>query len=357
MHICPKIRLFASESKINGVVDLIDAGRPVIGIPMGDPAGIGPEIVVKALCGKSLYAMCKPIVIGNIDVLQRIDRVVGSGLEFHSVDGPEEGTYEPGVMDVISLPNINASALEYGKVQAEAGKAAFDYIVKATELAVSRRVDAIATTPINKEAIKAANVEFIGHTEMLAALTDTPDPLTMFQVNNMRVFFLSRHVSLRKACDLIKKERIAGYLVRCDEALKKLGLERRRIAVAGLNPHNGEHGLFGDEEVTEVEPAVIQAQKTGVDAVGPVPADSVFAQALKGKYDAVLSLYHDQGHIATKTVDFERTISLTIGMPFLRTSVDHGTAFDIAGKGCASAVSMEEAIKLAAEYAFKYNKK
>lgn len=324
--------------------------RPVIGIPIGDPAGIGPEIVLKALKNERLYGICRPIVIGDYNVLKAIDSIAGTGLDFNIVSQPEQGRYIPGIVDLISLDNVNMDELEYGKVQAQAGKAAYQYIVKTVELASAGKVDAIATTPINKEAIRAANINFIGHTEMLASLTNTVDPLTMFQVFNLRVFFLTRHVSLRKACDLVKKDRLVDYIIRCEDALKRLGVKRGLIAVAGLNPHNGEHGLFGDEEVNEIEPAVVEARKKGANVIGPIPADSVFAQALKGKYDAVLSLYHDQGHIATKTVDFERTISLTIGLPFLRTSVDHGTAFDIAGKGVASSVSMEEAIRLAAEY-------
>jgi len=330
--------------------------RPVIGIPIGDPAGIGPEIVVKALMNRDLYDLCKPVVIGDVNVLKRIDAVVKSGLEFNVISEPEQGKFRRGCIDLISLDNVDIDSLEYGKVQAQAGRAAYEYIVESARLAGSGKITAVATTAINKEAIKAANINFIGHTEMYAHLTNTHDPLTMFQVYNMRVFFLTRHVSLRKACDLVTKERLVDYLVRRDAALRKLGLERRLIAVAGLNPHNGEHGLFGDEEVKEIEPAIKEAAAKGIDVVGPIPADSVFAQALKGRYDAVLSLYHDQGHIATKTVDFERTISLTIGMPFLRTSVDHGTAFDIAGKGVASAVSMEEAIRLAALYGPKYGK-
>ena len=328
--------------------------RPLIGIPMGDPAGIGPEIVLKALKNKKLYDICRPLVIGDTSVLAKAGLIVESGCEPNAVDEPRKGKYTAGTIDVVSLDNIDAKRLEYGKVQAEAGKAAFEYIRRATELAMSGSLTAIATTPINKEAIKAANVNFIGHTEMLAGLTGTNDPLTMFQVYNMRVFFLSRHVSLRKACDIVTKDRLLDYIIRCDAALKKLGIANGTLAVAGLNPHNGEHGLFGDEEGREVEPAIKEAQEKGIPVLGPVPADSVFYLALKGRYDAVLSLYHDQGHIATKTVDFERTISLTIGMPFLRTSVDHGTAFDIAGKGIASAVSMEEAIRLAAEYGPMY---
>lgn len=330
--------------------------RPLIGIPMGDPAGIGPEIALKALAGGRPYDFCRPVIIGEMNVLKTMESVVGTGCAFNKVVRPEEGVFSPGTVDVISLDNPALSGLEPGKVHAEAGKAAYAYIAASTKLALSGGLAAIATTPINKEAIKAAGISAIGHTEMLAELTGTEDPLTMFQVRNMRVFFLSRHVSLRKACDVVKKERLLDYIIRCDAAVRMLGLKDSVMAVAGLNPHNGEHGLFGDEEGAEIEPAIAEARARGVNVVGPVPADSVFHQALTGKYGAVLSLYHDQGHIATKTVDFERTISLTIGMPFLRTSVDHGTAFDIAGRGIASSVSMEEAIRLAAEYAPVYRK-
>jgi 4-hydroxythreonine-4-phosphate dehydrogenase len=330
--------------------------RPIIGIPLGDPAGIGPEIVIKALQNQELYRICKPLVIGNLHILKQINGIIHSGLDFQVIPGPEQGEYRFGRIDLISLPNINPAPIRSGAVQAEAGRAAYEFIVKATALANTGQIAALATTPINKEAIKAAGIDFIGHTEMLADLTHTRDPLTMFQVHNMRVFFLTRHVSLRKACDLVTRERLLEYIGRCLNALKTLGIENGLLAVAGLNPHNGEHGLFGDEEVREVEPAIQAARGKGWNVVGPVPGDSVFYQALKGKYDAVLSLYHDQGHIATKTVDFERTISLTIGMPFLRTSVDHGTAFDIAGQGIANSVSMEEAIRLAAEYSGVYGR-
>ena len=212
----------------------------------------------------------------------------------------------------------------------------------------------MATTPINKESLRAAGVPHIGHTEILAALTGTDDPLTLFETNGLRVFFLTRHVSLRQACDLVTRERVARMIVRCCKALKQLGILQGSLAVAGLNPHSGEHGLFGDEEMTAVAPAVAECQAAGWPAVGPIGADSVFHQARIGRYAAVLSLYHDQGHIATKTLDFERTISLTLGLPFLRTSVDHGTALDIAGKGLASEVSMLEAVRLAAHYAPLY---
>ncbi|MBN1623300.1 MAG: 4-hydroxythreonine-4-phosphate dehydrogenase PdxA [Clostridia bacterium] len=330
--------------------------KPVIGIPMGDPAGIGPEIVVKALTEGSVFDICIPVVIGDASVLKQIRDIIGAKVKIRPIGSADEAGGTPGVIDVIDMANIDASELVYGVVDSRAGKAAYEYIEKTAGMARDGEIDAVATTPINKESIKAAKVDFIGHTEMFAHLSGTDDPLTMFQVMNMRVFFLSRHLSLRAACDAVKKDKIKEYIVRCLDSLVRLGVSRPLLAVAGLNPHNGEHGLFGSEEVNEISPAVEECIADGLNVTGPVPGDSVFALALKGKYDGVLSMYHDQGHIATKTVDFERTISLTIGMPYLRTSVDHGTAFDIAGKGIASEVSMTEAIRLAALYAPLYGR-
>lgn len=327
----------------------------IIGIPMGDPSGIGPEIIIKTLADKETYEISRPVIVGDACVLEQMNALLGAGLKVNRITSPCDGQYEFGTVDVIDLKNVDLSELKFGQVQAASGKAAFEYIKKACELAMLGEIAVMATTPINKESVKAGNVGFIGHTEMLAQLSGTEDPLTMFQVHDLRVFFLSRHVSLANACGLVKKDKIVSYLKKCDVALTQLGIGGRRlIAVAGLNPHNGEHGLFGDDESREIEPAVAEAVAAGINATGPVSADSVFSQALHGKFDAVLSLYHDQGHIATKTLDFEKTISLTIGMPFLRTSVDHGTAFDIAGKGVASAVSMKEAIRIAAQYGPTY---
>lgn len=321
-----------------------------IAIPMGDPAGVGPEIVVKTAVSKEILDLCDLVVIGDKKVLEKATEICQVDLKIHTIKNVEEGKYEKGILNVIDLENVDMSTLEYGQIQGMCGKAAFEYIKKCVELAMEHKVDAIATTPINKESLKAGNVNYIGHTEILGDLSNSRDPLTMFEVDNMRVFFLTRHMSLRKACDAITKERVLEYIERCTKALKQLGVSGK-MAVAGLNPHSGEHGLFGDEEVKEITPAIEEAQKLGYDVVGPVGADSVFHQALQGRYAAVLSLYHDQGHIATKTYDFERTIAITLDMPFLRTSVDHGTAFDIAGKGIVSAVSMIEAVKLAAKYA------
>lgn len=328
--------------------------RAIIAIPMGDPAGIGPEITAKALANKEIYDMCKPIVIGDAAVFAKAIEIVEKELTVNVVDSPAMGTYKYGTVDLIDLHNINIDELRYGEVQAQCGKAAFEYIKTAVDLAKQSEVKALATTPINKESLKAAEVPYIGHTEMLEDLTNTKDPLTMFEVKSLRIFFLTRHLSLKDAIGQMTKERVRDYLNRCDKALQRLGLDSRRIAVAGLNPHSGEGGLFGMEEVNEIKPGIEAAVEDGIDAVGPVPADSVFFQALNGKFDAVLSLYHDQGHIAAKMTDFHRTISITNGLPFLRTSVDHGTAFDIAGKNIASSVSMEECIKLAAQYGPKF---
>lgn len=330
--------------------------KPIIGIPIGDPAGIGPEIVVKALNSEDVYKVSNPIVIGEKDTIKQAMKICEIDLEINQIENPAQGKFTKGTIDLINLDNVNIEELEIGKVQKMAGKAAFEYIEKAVELALKKEIHAIATTPINKESLRAADIPYIGHTEILEDLTDSHNPLTMFQVRNLRVFFLTRHVSLREACDLVTEENVYDFIIRCIDALEILGVKNPKIAVAGLNPHSGEHGLFGDEEVKEIQPAVKRAQEKGIDVVGPISADSVFYFGLKGNYDAVLSLYHDQGHIATKMVDFERTISITNNLPFLRTSVDHGTAFDIAGTGKASAVSMVEAIRLAAEYAPYFNK-
>lgn len=324
--------------------------KPVIGVPMGDPAGVGAEITVKALLDKKVTDVARVIVVGAKGMMEQAIRVCKAKARIHTVEAPASAVDDEGVINLMDLNNVDMTKLKMGKVQAMCGQAAFDYIKKCVELAMAHKIDAIATTPINKESLRAAGIRYIGHTEILGGLSNSRDPLTMFEVDGMRVFFLTRHMSLRDACDAVTKERVLEYICRCTKALKQLGVAGK-MAVAGLNPHSGEHGLFGWEEVREIAPAVEEAQRKGYDVVGPIGPDSVFHQALQGRYQAVLSLYHDQGHIATKTYDFERTIAVTLDMPFLRTSVDHGTAFDIAGKGIVSAVSMVEAIRLAAKYA------
>lgn len=330
--------------------------KPIIAIPMGDPAGIGPEIVVKALVNKEVLKVADCVVIGDRKILEDAIRFTGVNLNIKVIQKAEEGEYSEGILNLIDLDNVDLKEFKLGQVNGMCGKAAYEYIAKSIEMANNKEVAAVSTTPINKESLKAGNVNFIGHTEIFGELTGTKDPLTMFEVHGMRVFFLTRHVSLRKACDLVTKDRIKDYVKRCKEVLAKLGVTEGTMAIAGLNPHSGEHGLFGNEEVDHVTPAVEELQAEGYDVVGPIGADSVFHLALQGRFNSVLSLYHDQGHIATKTLDFERTIAITGGMPILRTSVDHGTAMDIAGKGIASEVSMVEAILLGAKYSANFIK-
>lgn len=330
--------------------------KPLIAVPIGDPAGVGPEIVAKSIASKEVFEVADCIIIGDKTIVENAIKIVGADLKVNVVTAPEEGDYSEGILNLIDLGNVDLENFAFGKVNGMCGKAAYEYIAKSIELANNGKVDAVATTPINKESLRAGNINFIGHTEIFGALTDTEDPLTMFETNGMRVFFLTRHVSLREMLDMITKDRIKDYVKRCLKALEKLGVKDGTMAIAGLNPHSGEHGLFGWEEVNEIIPAVEELQAEGYDVVGPIGADSVFHQAALGRYNSVLSLYHDQGHIATKTLDFEKTIAITNGMPILRTSVDHGTAFDIAGKGVVSAVSMIEAILLAAKYAPNFTK-
>jgi 4-hydroxythreonine-4-phosphate dehydrogenase len=330
--------------------------KPLIIIPIGDPAGIGPEIVAKALAEPRVTEAAVCIAVGDKKIMEQAIRITGADLRIKTVKGPEEGNFEKGILNLIDLDNVDMDQFAFGKVSGMCGRAAYEYIEESIRLANEGRADAVATTPINKEALRAADIPFIGHTEIFSALTETEDPLTMFETNGLRVFFLTRHVSLRNMLDMVTRERIKDYVKRCLEALKRLGVEEGTMAVAGLNPHCGEHGLFGDEEVKEIIPAVLELQKEGYPVAGPIGADSVFHQAAQGRFNSVLSLYHDQGHIATKTLDFDRTIAITNGMPILRTSVDHGTAFDIAGTGKAGAVSMVEAILLAAKYSPRFKK-
>ncbi len=302
--------------------------RPLITVPIGDPAGIGPEIVVKALALPQVTDTARVIVTGDSNILRQAARICGKDLRIHIVESPDQGDYRQGILNLIDLKNVDMDSFAYGQIQAMCGRAAYEYIEKSVRLAMEGQVDAVATTCINKEALRAAGVPYIGHTEIFGALTGTENPLTMFETNGMRIFFLTRHLSLRDMLDRITKENIITCVEECTRALERLGVTEGTMAIAGLNPHCGEHGLF-----------VLRR-----------------AQAAQGRYNSVLSLYHDQGHIAAKTLDFDRTISVTNGMPILRTSVDHGTAFDIAGTGTAGEISMVEAILLAARYAPHFRK-
>ena len=313
---------------------------PVVAVTIGDPAGIGPEIVVRALAQDAVQRSVQALVVGDRWVLERAMEVTGTMLEF-SPAGP---------VRLLDLANVD-HRLQWGKIQATAGAAAGQFIERAVQETLAGRADALATAPINKEALWRAGYRYLGHTEMLGALTGSPDPLTMFAVRNMRIFFLTRHMSLREAVAEVKRDRLAAILPRIVGELRKLGFDRPHIAVAALNPHAGEGGALGKEDLEEIAPAVQDARGQGWQVDGPVPADAVFAQALDGRYDAVLALYHDQGHIAAKTLDFHGAVSVTLALPFIRTSVDHGTAFDIAGKGLARAESMAAAILMAGDLA------
>ena len=337
--------------------------KPIIAVPIGDPAGVGPEIVVKALVTDIVKGCADCLIVGDRKIVEKAVALTGVPLSVHVCGDAGDADFKDGALNLIDLNNIDMGSFEYGKVQAMCGRAAYEYIERSVKLAMDGKAGAVATTPINKEALHAANVPFIGHTEIFGALTGTKDPLTMFETNTpggkspLRVFFLTRHLSLLQMLGQIKKDSIVACAKECIAALERLGVKGGTMAVAGLNPHCGEHGLFGWDEVNEIAPAVEQLKAEGYNVAGPIGADSVFHQAAQGRYTSVLSLYHDQGHIATKTLDFERTISITNGMPILRTSVDHGTAFDIAGKNLVSEVSMVEAIRLAAKYAPCFTKK
>jgi 4-hydroxythreonine-4-phosphate dehydrogenase len=324
-------------------------GRPVVGITMGDPAGIGPEIVLGALQSREVYKRVVPVVIGSISVLRRVAELTGIGTPLIAVADPETARGIPGTIEVYDVAVFGIQGIEPGKVQEVGGRASDAYIRSACQLAEWHKISAIVTAPVNKESLRMAGVEGIGHTEILADYLDSPEPLTLFITENMRIFFLSRHLSLRRAIDYITEERVLDMIRRVDKAMKDFGFTSPTIGVAALNPHASDGGQFGDEEACALIPAIEKAQGEGINVHGPVGADSVFHQALEGRYDCVISLYHDQGHIAAKTRDFFRTVTATLGLPVLRTSVDHGTAFDIAWQGKANPVSMEAAILAASD--------
>ncbi|HLZ68328.1 MAG TPA: 4-hydroxythreonine-4-phosphate dehydrogenase PdxA [Dehalococcoidia bacterium] len=325
--------------------------RPIIAITIGDPAGIGPEVTAGALAHGRLDEVCRPLLLGDAGVLRQAARCMGVELKLVPVASPADATFAPDEVSMLDLANVDLGVLRMGEIQGACGQAAYGYIRKSIELALAGEVDAVATAPINKEALRAGGVPYLDHTAMYADLTHSLNPMTMFTVGTLRIFFATRHVSLRTAVDQIAQDLVLENLVNADEALKSYGLTAPRIALAALNPHNGEGGLFGDTESRELRPAVEAARARGINASGPYPADSVFHMAMQGGADAVLSLFHDQGHIAAKSIDFEKTIAITTGLPFVRASVDHGTAFDIAGTGKASWVSMAEAVRVGAEYA------
>jgi len=321
--------------------------RPIIAITMGDAAGIGPEIIVKALLSEDIYSICRPLVVGEGVIMQEAIGLVNEPLKLHSVKGEAEVDGQLGIIDLLDLHNLDRREVFLGEVCAACGRAAMEYITKAARLALEGRVKAIVTAPISKEATKRAGYGEMGHLEFLAGITGATECATMLVTGPLRVVHLTTHHSLRHACDLVTKERILARLELTHSTFRQWGITHPRIAVAALNPHAGEGGLFGTEEIEEIVPAIKEAQGLGIVAGGPLPADVVFNRAVAGEFDAVLAMYHDQGHIPIKVYDFERSVSVALGLPLVRTSVDHGTAFNIAGKGIADSQSMTEAITMA----------
>jgi 4-hydroxythreonine-4-phosphate dehydrogenase len=326
------------------------AELPVVGITVGDVAGIGPEVVVKALGHREVYDVCRPLVIGdarieelgclNVQTFERVDVQTLTHLRW----APEH-------LVLLDLRNLSPGEIIRGQVCPAAGSAAVAYVLKATELAQAGVIDAVATAPLNKEAMRLAGHHYIGHTEILAEVTGTPRCTTMLATPGLRVTHVTRHIPFRDIAAQITKDNVLDTIVLTHEGMLTLGYRHPRLAVAGLNPHNGEGGLIGREEIEEIAPAVVAAQQAAIDVHGPVPADSVFFQAIRGDYDVVVTMYHDQGHVAVKTHGFEQSITITLGLPIIRTSADHGTAFDIAGRGIASEASMLAAITEAAKMA------
>lgn len=336
--------------------------KPIIGITMGDPAGCGPEITVKALYNPKIYEVCRPIVIGDakmfensVKILERTGYLKAGEVLVNRIYEVKEAKFQYGTIDVYHMELVDMEKFEYGKVSSMCGEAAFQCVVKVIELAMAGKIDATVTNAINKEAINMAGHHYSGHTEIYADYTGTKKYAMMLAHENLRVVHVSTHVSLREACERVKKERVLECIKLADEACRKLEIERPKIGVAGLNPHAGEDGMFGREEIEEIAPAIREACRNGIDAQGPVPPDTVFSKARGGWYDAVVVMYHDQGHIPLKVVGFvykseEKRwgevagVNITLGLPIIRVSVDHGTAFGHAGQGVQNELSLVNSI-------------
>lgn len=335
--------------------------KPIICITIGDPAGIGAEITVRALSKKEIYKKSKPIVIGSKSVIDDAIKFIPSNLKVNIIKNREEIRGEFGTIDLLDLDNIRLDEFDYGKVSAKAGKASLEYINCGIDLAMDGQVDAVVTGPIHKESIKAAGSPHAGHTEIFATRTKAKDYAMMLADRHLKVIHVSTHVSLREACDLVKKSRILTVIQLADQTLKNLGVIDPTIAVAGLNPHAGEGGLFGREEIEEIIPAIKQAQKANIKVEGPIPPDTIFSKVIGGQYDIAVVMYHDQGHIPMKVTGFKYNrktnkwssmsgVNVTVGLPIIRTSVDHGVAFGKAGEGRANEESMVEAIQMAIQF-------
>lgn len=335
---------------------------PKLAITMGDAAGIGPEIIVRALSEEETYRKCHPVVTGDAEVMQMAVEQLGSPLKINAIENVSEARFEYGIIDVIDLHCVDMSTFRQGVVQAQCGDGAFRYVKKAIELAMAGEVDGTVTAPLNKEALNLAGHHFDGHTEIYAHFTNTKKYAMLLADKFLRVIHVSTHVPLRVACDRVKKARIIEVTELISDACQQFGIQHPRIGIAGLNPHASDGGLFGDEEMKEIIPAVNELKERGFDVIGPVPPDSLFAKARCGQFDGCVAMYHDQGHIPFKVCGFqwdEKTgkmqsaegVNITLGLPIIRVSVDHGTAFDVAGKGIASPSAMLLSIDYAAKMA------
>jgi len=334
--------------------------KPIIAITMGDPASIGPEIAVKALLDKNIHAISRPLITGDASVFTQIIDRLGLKASINPIQSVGEAKFEYGIIDVYDLKNVQVSELKFGEISAMAGHASFEAVKKASELAMNGDVDATVTGPINKKSINEAGHHFAGHTEIYAHYTNTKKYAMLLVEDNLKVIHVSTHVSLRQACDLVKKKRIIEVIDLLHSGMQQLGEKNLKIGVAGLNPHAGDSGLFGTEDDLEIKPAVEEARQLGYEVDGPVPPDTLFAKAATGAYGGVVAMYHDQGHIPFKLNGFKwskekqqmesvKGVNITMGLPIIRTSVDHGTAFEIAGKGIASADAMILAIEAAVQ--------
>ena len=321
--------------------------RPVIAITMGDAAGIGPEIIMHALGDAAVYRACRPLVIGDSAVLRRARDLIGSALRLRSIVSVDDALFDPGCVDCFDL-GLLPDAVAYGQVSAAAGHAAYEYLVKAIDLAMAGRVQAICTAPLSKEALHLGGHLYPGHTEILAERTGTADFAMMFSSPELRVILVTIHDGLLDAIRKISPARVYSTIQLAHAALRRAGIEQPRLAVCGINPHAGENRLFGyGEEEEKILPAIERAKSEGIDARGPLPGDTAFYLARRGDYDIVVAMYHDQGLAPIKVLGLQSAVNITVGLPFVRTSVDHGTAFDIAGKGIADPRNMVEALRQA----------
>lgn len=324
---------------------------PVIGITMGDAAGVGPEVIVKTLAHSEFYERCRPLVIGDAKRLQQAIGIVKNKLEVRRVRGPDDALYQFGVLDCLDL-DLVPEDLPFGHVSAVAGDAAFRYVQRAAELAQTRCIDAICTAPLNKEALHAGGHKYPGHTEMLAHLTGVDEVSMMLVAPQLRVIHVTTHIGILDAIRKIEPGLVRRTIQRGHETLVRAGVAKPRIGVCGINPHAGENGLFGyGEEEEKIVPAVIALLEEGIDVTGPLPADTLFFRAGRGDFDLVVAMYHDQGHGPVKVLGLEAGVNVTVGLDVIRTSVDHGTAFDIAGTGVVDEGSMVEAMRQAIDLA------